>query len=123
MGAYLATVRSGNYHGLFLSGWSGDNGDPDNFVGELWGSYNMPINDTSHYKNSQVDKLLKQAAAEVDHAKRLQMYSRVQKMILDDAPWVFINSTLHIRATWKNVKGFRLNPTQMFFDMDRVWLQ
>ena len=30
MGAFLATVRSGNYHGLFVTGWSGDNGDPDN---------------------------------------------------------------------------------------------
>ena len=50
MGAFLATVRSGNYHGLFLTGWSGDNGDPDNFVGELFGSYGMPVDDTSHYK-------------------------------------------------------------------------
>jgi ABC-type transport system substrate-binding protein len=123
MGAFLATVRSGNYHGLFLTGWSGDNGDPDNFVGELWGSYGMPVNDTSHYKNPEVDKLMQQAAAEVDHAKRLQMYNQVQKMILDDAPWVFVNSTLQVRAARKNVKGFQLNPTQMFFDMDQVSLQ
>jgi peptide/nickel transport system substrate-binding protein len=123
MGAFLATVRSGNYHGLFLTGWSGDNGDPDNFVGELWGSYGMPVNDTSHYKNPEVDKLMQQAAAEVDHAKRIQMYAQIQKMILDDAPWIFVNSTLQVRAARKNVKGFELNPTQMFFDMDQVSLQ
>jgi peptide/nickel transport system substrate-binding protein len=123
MGAFLAQVRSGNYHGLFLTGWSGDNGDPDNFVGELWGSYGMPVNDTSHYKNPEVDKLMQQAAAEVDHAKRIQMYAQIQKMILDDAPWVFVNSTLQVRAARKNVKGFQLNPTQMFFDMDQVSLQ
>jgi peptide/nickel transport system substrate-binding protein len=123
MGAFLATVRSGNYHGLFLTGWSGDNGDPDNFVGELWGSYGMPVNDTSHYKNPEVDALMKQAAAEVDHDKRVQMYHRIQAMILDDAPWVFVNSTLQVRAIRKEVKGFQLNPTQMFFDMDQVSLQ
>lgn len=123
MGAFLATVRSGNYHGLFVTGWSGDNGDPDNFVGELWGSYGMPVNDTSHYKNPEVDKLMQQAAAEVDHAKRIALYARIQKMILDDAPWIFVNSTLQVRAARKNVKGFQLNPTQMFFDMDQVSLQ
>jgi peptide/nickel transport system substrate-binding protein len=123
MGAFLATVRSGNYHGLFLTGWSGDNGDPDNFVGELWGSYGMPVNDTSHYKDPAVDTLMQQAAKEVDHAKRIQMYAQIQKMILDGAPWVFVNSTLQVRATRKNVKGFELNPTQMFFDMDQVSLQ
>jgi peptide/nickel transport system substrate-binding protein len=123
MGAFLATTRSGNYHGLFVTGFSGDNGDPDNFVSWLWGSAGIPVKDSSHYKNPVVDKLMQQAAAEVDHAKRVQMYAEIQKMILDDAPWIFVNSTLQVRAARKNVKGFQLNPTQMFFDMDQVSLQ
>jgi peptide/nickel transport system substrate-binding protein len=81
------------------------------------------VKDSSHYKNPAVDKLMQQAAAEVDHAKRIQMYAEIQKMILDDAPWIFVNSTLQVRAARKNVKGFQLNPTQMFFDMDQVSLQ
>jgi hypothetical protein len=36
---------------------------------------------------------------------------------------VFVNSTVQVRATRKNVKGFQLNPTQMFFDMEKVSLQ
>jgi peptide/nickel transport system substrate-binding protein len=83
----------------------------------------MPVNDASHYKDLAVDKLMQQAAAEVDHAKRLQMYAKIQAMILDGAPWVFVNSTLQVRATRKEVKGFQLNPTQMFFDMETVSLQ
>jgi ABC-type transport system substrate-binding protein len=123
MGAFLATTRSGNYHGLFATGFSGDNGDPDNFLSWLWGSAGIPVKDSSHYKNPEVDKLMQAAAAEPDHAKRVQMYSQIQKMILDDAPWVFVNSTLQIRAARKNVQGFQLNPTQMFFDMDLVSLE
>jgi peptide/nickel transport system substrate-binding protein len=123
MGAFLGQVRSGKYTGMFLSGWSGDNGDPDNFVGELWGSYKMPVGDTSHYKNPQVDALMLAAKKEVDHDKRVQMYHRIQAMILDDAPWVFVNSTLQVRAHRKTVKGFHLNPTQMYFDMEQVSLQ
>ena len=48
------------------------------------------------------------------------IYEQVQKTVLDDAPWIFLNSTLQIRAIRKNVKGFMLNPTQMFFGMENV---
>ena len=123
MGAFLGTVRSGNYTGMFLTGWTGDNGDPDNFVAPLWASYGMPVMDQAHYKDPVVDEEMKAAAREVDHAKRIQMYKKIQAQILDGAPWVFVNSTLLVRAIRKNVEGFRLNPTQMFFDMDQVSLK
>jgi ABC-type transport system substrate-binding protein len=42
MGANLATIRSGKYPGIFMVGWTGDNGDPDNFVGELFNSKSIP---------------------------------------------------------------------------------
>jgi peptide/nickel transport system substrate-binding protein len=123
MGAFLQTVRSGKYQGMFLSGWSGDNGDPDNFVTPLFNVKGYPVDDTSHYVNADVDKLMDQAAVTIDSAKRLTMYKTIQKGIFDDAPWVFVNSTLQVRAARKEVKGFRLNPTQMFFDMDQVSIQ
>ncbi len=82
----------------------------------------MPVNDTSHYKNPEVDAMMKQAAATVDHDKRVALYKQIQAQILEDAPWVFVNSTLQVRATRKNVHGFQLNPTQMFFNMDQVSL-
>jgi peptide/nickel transport system substrate-binding protein len=123
MGAFLAQVRSGKYPGLFLTGWSGDNGDPDNFVGALFNSKGMPISDTSHYKNPEVDKMMDEAAAVSDPAKRLAMYKIIQQQIMDDAPWIFVNSTLQVRAIRNEVKGFQLNPTQMFFDMEKVSLQ
>jgi peptide/nickel transport system substrate-binding protein len=123
MGAFLGTVRSGKYPGLFLVGWSGDNGDPDNFVAPLWASYSMPVGDTTHYQDPQVDAEMKAAVLEVDHDKRMAMYKKIQAQILDGAPWVFVNSTLLVRATRKNVEGLTLSPTQMFFDMERVSLK
>jgi peptide/nickel transport system substrate-binding protein len=122
MAANLATIRSGKYQGLFMVGWTGDNGDPDNFVGELFNSKNIPVGNTARYRNPEVDKLLDQAVQETDSQKRVGEYARIQKMILDDAPWIFVNSVLQVRAIRKNVKGFGLNPTQMFFDMEKVSL-
>ena len=121
MGAFLSTIRSGKYEGLRMGGFSGDNGDPDNFGG-LFSSAGIPISNTSHYSNSDVDKLLTEAARTTDHAKRIELYQAMQRQVLDDAPWIFINSVLQVRAARKEVQGFMLNPTQMFFDMDQVSL-
>ena len=122
MAAFLAEVRSGKYTQMFLTGFSGDNGDPDNFLWNLFGSPGMPVADTSHYKNAEVDKLLIEGRRVTDQAKRIEIYKKAQKIILDDAPWIFVNQTLQVRVTRKEVKGFQLNPTQMFFEMQDVSL-
>jgi peptide/nickel transport system substrate-binding protein len=123
IGAYLSKVRSGKYTGLAVQGWSGDNGDPDNFLGELWGAKNIPINNWAHYNNPAVEKLLAQALTLSGEAARAPLYHQVQKIILDDAPWIFVNSTLQARAINKHVKGYVLNPTQMYFGMENVSIE
>jgi ABC-type transport system substrate-binding protein len=123
MGANLSTIRSGKYQGMFMVGWTGDNGDPDNFVGELFNSKNIPVGNTARYHNPQVDTLLDQAVKESNPQKRLALYSQIQQAVLEDAPWIFVNSVLQVRAIRKEVKGFTLNPTQMFFDMQNVSLE
>jgi peptide/nickel transport system substrate-binding protein len=123
MGAFLAEVRSGKYQGLFAAGWSGDNGDPDNFLHSLFASSGMPVLDTSHYKNPVVDQMLLDGRRTGDHAKRVEIYKKVQAIILDDAPWIFVNSVLQTRVTRKEIKGFVLNPTQMLLDMEKVSLE
>src|SRR6185437_2581069 len=94
MGAYLSEVRSGKYGGMFLVGWTGDNGDPDNFLEELFSSRKIPVGDTSRYKNPEVDKLLEEAQGESSHAKRVALYKKAHELITDDAPWIFVNSVL-----------------------------
>lgn len=124
MGAYLSEIRSKTkkYDGMFLVGWTGDNGDPDNFLYELFGSANIPVTNTPRYISPEVDKLLVEARTVPDHDKRVALYHQAQKLILDDAPWIFINSLMHVRVTRKEVKGYQLNPTQMFFGMQNVSL-
>ena len=123
IGAYLSSVRSGNFQGIGLQGFTGDNGDPDNFLNALFGAGNIPVNNWSHYNNPEVEKLLAQALVVPEQSKRAEIYAQIQKVILDDAPWIFINSTLQVRGIRKTVHGFELNPTQMFFDMEKVSLQ
>ena len=123
VGAYFQEVRSGKYTGMMMEGWTGDNGDPDNFLGELWGHANFPVADWARYNSPAFEALLAQALVASDPAKRTPLYEQAQKIVLDDAPWIFINSTLQVRAIRNNVKGFELNPTQMFFGMEKVGVE
>ena len=121
MGAFLSTVRAGKYEGLRMGGFSGDNGDPDNFA-LLFTTPGIPVNNSSHYSNKDVDRMMAEAARVTDQAKRIELYQAAQKQIAEDAPWIWINSVSQVRAARKEVQGFMLNPTQMFFDMDQVSL-
>jgi peptide/nickel transport system substrate-binding protein len=77
----------------------------------------------ARFRNPDLDNVLQQARRESDHAKRVELYQQAQKMIVEGAPWIMVNSTLQVRAARKEVKGFQLNPTQMFFDMEKVSLE
>ena len=69
-----------------------------------------------------MDRLCEQGLAESDHAKRVAIYQQVQKLVWNDAPWMFVNVVEQVRAIRNNVHGYQLNPTQMFFDMEKVSL-
>jgi len=121
-GTYLQTVRSGNWTGLSLGGYSGDNGDPDNFLFNLFSSVTIPVGNSGAYKNTQVDDLTAKAQTEPDIAKRTELYNQAQQLIWDDAPWIWVNSVKQVRAASSKLNGYQLNPLQVFFGMEKVWL-
>ncbi|MER5171065.1 ABC transporter substrate-binding protein [Thioclava kandeliae] len=58
-----------------------------------------------NYKNDRVDELLIQASKTADNAARFEMMAEAEKIIGEEAPWVFIsypNFTVNMRS---NVKG------------------
>lgn len=45
---------------------------------------------TSHYYNARVETLVEQAAHERDDQKRSDAYAEAQRIVWDDAPWIFL---------------------------------
>ena len=87
---HLASLARGE-HDLALSGWSGDTGDPDNFLYVLLHSDNAvagAAQNISFYRNDDVDRLLVAAQAAVDQPVRAALYTKVQDQVARDAPWV-----------------------------------
>ncbi len=102
-----------------LVGWSGRI-DPD---GNMFNHFKTGgNNNNSGYSNPQVDALLDKARASADQAERKTSYQQAQKMINDDAPYIFINHGVATQATAKKVQGFVLFPDNII-RFDSVWFK
>lgn len=122
-GTFLATRRSIDNHDMGMVGWSGDNGDPDNFLYEMFSTDMIPSGNTAHYSNPDLDAILIKARTVTDPAERASLYEQASIIIHDDAPWLFVNHTLQVRAIRSNVDGFVLNPLQMFWYTEDIDLK
>lgn len=60
--------------------------DPDVYT--IW--HSGQVNNITRYKNVRIDKLLEDGRQTIDREKRIQIYSDVQKYLLDDAPAAFL---------------------------------
>ncbi|MDQ3810219.1 MAG: ABC transporter substrate-binding protein [Chloroflexota bacterium] len=45
---------------------------------------------TSHYYNARVEQVVEQAAQERDEQRRNALYAEAQRIVWDDAPWIFL---------------------------------
>ncbi len=114
---YLQETEAGK-HQMCLMGWTGDNGDPDNFMNVLYGANACSIGTAANYafyNNAEVQDLLSQALQTYDKDKRSEYYKKAQVLIHEDAGWVYLNHSLQSLVFRKNVNGFVLNPTSRYF--------
>ena len=73
---------------LYISRWMADTGDPDNFLQPLFDPDNY--SNGTRYNNPTVNEKMKLASGMVHPGKRAQLYKEIQKIIADDAPWIFL---------------------------------
>jgi peptide/nickel transport system substrate-binding protein len=111
-GAYLAKLRS-KEQDLFALSWMAGTEDPDMVMYPLLHSSQWtPVGpNRALYKNARFDALLTQARVTTDQAKRAQLYKEAQRILIDDAPWVFVDHEIQIAALTKRVQGFKLHPS------------
>ncbi|SDO89371.1 peptide/nickel transport system substrate-binding protein [Paenibacillus sp. yr247] len=108
---YLDDVKKGEKDDLFMLGWTGDNGDPDNFLYTLLDKTNIPGNNRSRYVNEEVHSLLVEAQSATDKAKREDLYKKSQVIIKKDAPWVPIAHSNQLIGAKAGLSGYVPSPT------------
>ena len=111
-GTYLQKIQNGE-HPMCLLGWTGDNGDPDNFLYVLLDktAATVPAQNVAFYRSDELHEVLVTARTLADKSQRTAAYHRAQEIIHRDVPWVPLVHVTQTAAFRKNVHGFRLHPT------------
>jgi len=106
---YLDDLKAHRFQMFGITaGWIADYPDPQDFLDILFHCESRDNN--TEYCNPEVDKLLEKARVEQDHDKRMEIYRRVEEMILEDAPWVPIGHDAEFWLTKPYVKGMIYPP-------------
>jgi len=96
---------------LFMMGWAGDTGEPDNFLYPLFHSESFGDGgNNSFYSNREVDNLILKARMTTNFEERNKLYQDIEKIIVDDAPWVFLTHNYKQIAISEKVHGFYAHP-------------
>jgi peptide/nickel transport system substrate-binding protein/dipeptide transport system substrate-binding protein len=106
-GEYLKRANNGE-HNVYMSGWSGETGDADEF---LTPNLSCAANKNGiKFCNAQFEKLIDEARATTDPAKRNALYEKAQEIFKHERPWITMaHSTVYIPIR-KDVVGFKMAP-------------
>jgi len=105
---YLGSVQSGKAE-LYLLGWTGDFGDPANFLNVHFGA----PNDQFGFDNPSLFKLLRQADEETNLAKRSELYQKASIQVMTYLPVIPYVHSMPALAFQKNVLGYKPSPVSL----------
>jgi dipeptide transport system substrate-binding protein len=97
---------------VMMFGWSGDNGDPDNFFVPLLGCEAVKGGgNVSRWCNKPFEDLIIKAAQTPRQADRAKLYEEAQVIVKEEAPWITIAHSVRFDALRKEVRGYRMDAT------------
>nr|WP_106478538.1 ABC transporter substrate-binding protein [Phytohalomonas tamaricis] len=119
-GEYLRRAQQGESPtGLF--GWTGDNGDPDNFLYTLL-SCDAAEKGSNYAKwcYEPFEKLVTEAARKTDESERTKLYEQAQQVFHEQMPWLPIAHSVVYEPVRSNVKNYVIMPTGVhsFYGVD-----
>ena len=91
-------------------GWTGDNGDPDNWLGTLLSCKAIGGNNYAQWCNKDFDQLVTEARKITDHDQRVERYMKAQQIFKQELPWTTMAHSVVTVMTTPNVKEFKIDP-------------
>jgi len=108
-GEYLKRSKNGE-HDISLIGWTGDNGDPDNWLGTLYSCASIGGNNYSMWCDEKYDALIKAAVATADKDQRIGLYQQAQHYLKQQVPITPIAHSTVSQPLRAEVQGFQVSP-------------
>ncbi len=109
-GEYLKRSKDMNRDGAVLLGWTGDNGDPDNFLAVLLGCDGVGGSNRAQWCHKPFEDLIQKAKMVSDPAERTALYEQAQIEFKKQAPWATIAHSVVFKPIRKEVTGFKIDP-------------
>ena len=109
-GEYLSRSRPLDRDGAILLGWTGDNGDPDNFLAVLLGCDGRENSNRAQWCHQPFEDLIQQAKVITDQGERARLYRDAQAIFKDQAPWATIAHSVVYMPVRPEVKGYKVHP-------------
>lgn len=98
-------------HDLLFMGWSGDNGDPDNFLTPQFACASVESGlNFARFCQPQLDGLIKSGKNTANVELRSKYYQTAQKIIAEQALWIPLAHPLTSVITSDKVSGYTVNP-------------
>ena len=107
-GAYLEDRNTAPGFHSFMLGWTGDYGDPDNFLFAHFGP--GATQDLGGYQNPELFDMLTKARSATEKAEREKIYQDVDRLIFDEALRIPIVHSQPLLAKRTNVEGWVPSP-------------
>jgi len=110
-GEYRKRMQNGE-HQMGMLGWTGDNGDPDNFLNTLLGCDAAKSNGSNVAKfcYQPFEELISKAKTTSDRKVRSDLYMKAQVIFKEQAPWFTIAHAVQLKPVRKEVIDFKLSP-------------
>ncbi|WP_144158027.1 ABC transporter substrate-binding protein [Paraburkholderia sp. BCC1885] len=121
-GEYNRRAKQDGEHDAILYGWSGDNGDPDNWLGTLLGCDAVHGSNVSKWCNADFNALIVKARSSPDVAVRTALYEQAQVIFKQQVPYTPIAHSIVSLPASKRVKGLLFSPLGSH-RFDGVWLE
>lgn len=109
-GEYLSRSKNIDRKGAVLLGWTGDNGDPDNFLSVLLGCDGVGGANRAQWCNEEFETLIQKAKTLTDQSARAKLYKQAQAVFKQEMPWATIAHSIVFVPMRKEVRGFVQSP-------------
>ncbi|MEX3845412.1 MULTISPECIES: ABC transporter substrate-binding protein [unclassified Paraburkholderia] len=109
-GEYNRRAKQDGEHDALLYGWSGDNGDPDNWLGALLGCDAVHGSNVSKWCDPSFNSLIEKARADANVSERAALYERAQVVFKEQVPFTPIAHSIVSLPASKRVDGLVFSP-------------
>jgi peptide/nickel transport system substrate-binding protein len=119
IGTFAKNIGDGNYE--WGSTGRGMRGDPSGYVVDFRPPPNNPY--FTAWKNDELMKLYDEALVTIDPAKRKPMYRKIQELILEEAPHIYLVQNYKFHVVRSHLKNMYVSFTDFHTGLREAWIE